>query len=172
MQHDTPTVKVKIKTFITVLLILFGLTGISQNYTPKDSIEIVKTMIRTKGSVESMTVGGHPKYSKQCIGFLFLIKRLNIDDLIALTYDSSVCLRIYAYASLLHKNYTKVKGLKLRLEKDTSQIFFIENCVGGTTKIKYILKSVKRWETKKLINAWFNYYTESESVWINYLFQT
>ena len=162
----------KIRVVILFIFLLVAQNGHSQNKPTVDSIEVVKNLIRKTKSIESLYVGSTVQTSKQCLRFLFLLKRLNLEELITMSNDSSSCLRIYAYASLLYRKYKNAGEIRLSQEKDTTHLFYIRGCIGGTLKVPYILERVRLWNKKKEIAHWMKLYDEFESMWLKYLLTT
>jgi hypothetical protein len=160
---------VKFLALITYFFLFASFQGKCQSINSIDSIETVKKLLRKNASVESLYLGLHAKSSKQCLRFLFIVKRSSMNDIEALLNDSSACLRIYAYSYLRSLNYNSLRKVKLTLQKDSSRIYFISDCVGGNTEVRYVLKRIKQWETDGKFEMWMKDYTEHENYWINLL---
>lgn len=159
----------KLTAFITSFLLLVGLAGQCQRTRPVDSIETVKILLRQNGAVESFYLGLHGKPSKQCLRFLFLAKRLNVNEIEYLINDTSNCLRIYAYCYLRSMYNKRLKQIKLALQNDSSRINFMDGCAGGNIEVRYVLKWIKQWETKGRFNTWMKNYKDLETKWNNFL---
>ena len=126
-------------------------------------------MLRKKGRVESFYMGAQLNSSKQCVGFLFILKRSTDSEIEALLNDSSACLRLYTYSYLRSIEYPGLRKTKLALQKDSSRIFFISGCAGGNTQVRYVLKRLQSWETNGNFEWWMREYAEHEQYWINFL---
>jgi len=143
--------------------------GQCQSKLQTDSIETVKKLLRKNGRVESFYLGASANPSKQCLRFLFILKRAGIDEIEALMNDSSTCLRVYAYSYLRSIDYNGLRKVKLALQKDSSRIYFISDCVGGNTEVRYVLKRIKQWEINGKFEKWVTAFAEHENYWINLL---
>lgn len=154
--------------FISFLLIA-GFDGLCQGLSQTDSVATVKKMLRKKGSVESFYLGASLKPSTQCIGFLFILKRSDNSDIEAMLKDTAACLRLYAYSYLRSINYPGLHKTKLAFQKDSSRIFFMNDCVGGNMEVRYVLARLRLWETHSKFESWMKDYTEHEAYWISFL---
>lgn len=114
-------------------------------------------------------MGGHSRPSKQCLRFLFIVKRSGVDDIAALLNDSSACIRVYAYSYLRSLDYKNLKKVKLMFQKDSSEVFFMSDCGGGKAQVRSVVKSIKHWETEGRFEKWFKDYSEHESYWRGFL---
>ena len=115
----------------------------------RDSIELVKKTLREHGEVQSAAVGFHGKASMQYHGFLYLLERLSHEELYRLTFDSSACIRVYAYAALLYCRSSKAKEAKARLGKDTAGLKSFVGCgYGNTTVAKSVINISRVYQRK------------------------
>ncbi len=134
-----------------------------------DSIEVVKMLLRKDKAVESFYLGLFAKPSKQCLRFLFIVKRSTIEEIQSFLYDSSYCLRLYSYSYLRSVSNRRYKKIKAELRKDSSKIYFMSDCVGGNTEVRYVLKRIKQWEINGRFNTWMKDYDDLAFKWNSFL---
>ncbi len=156
-------------TILIILLLLSPFSGKCQSMNVADSIEVVKRLLKTNGAVESFYLGPYAKPSKQCLRFLFLAKRLTTEEIRSFLFDSSSCLKLYAYSYLRSTSNRSLKKVKKELQTDSSHIYFMSDCVGGNIEVRYSLKRIKRWEVTGQFNNWMKYYDDQSDKWDSFL---
>lgn len=119
--------------------------------------------MRKKGSVESLHVGAFGKLSYQCSRFLYIASRSTAAELEALLYDSSACIRLYAYAYIQSIFKKPLKPETKVFAKDSTALFFLDGCLGGNTEVRNLLKRIRQWEKDGRFLTWIKLFADYES---------
>ena len=145
--------------------------NISKN-SISDSIELVKALMRKSGSVNSYSIGYAGEVSQQFQRFVFLITYLNTDEFLELTKDTSICLRIYAYAGLTYNRYKKIATIKDQFQHDSTLVPYMAGCLGGNVKANRIVSNLKKWYRKKTVEYALKQHNDGKSFWYtNFVFR-
>lgn len=143
------------KVYILTLLILLVGPDIKGQYSNAvDSVEYIKNAMRGNGRIESYYIGLHADRSRQCERFLFIATRSGEAQMKELLNDSSACLRLYAFYYLRSMYQLPMRQEMQRMKKDTSAVYYMNNCMGGWTKIKYAYKEMMKWEDDQKFRYW------------------
>ncbi len=117
--------------------------------TRRDSVELVKALMRENGDLTSHLIGSSAYPSKQYYRFLFLLSTLTTPEILELSKDSSACIRAYAYAGLVHNRYRKIKEIESQLKNDSSRVKVHFGCNGGHVYLYAVPESLKQWYHRK-----------------------
>jgi len=136
-----------------------------QKPTLSDSIELVKSLMRKDGSVQSYAIyhGGH--ISNQFQRFIYLTNYLSVNEFLQLTTDTSACLRVYGYAGLIYKRYKKISSIKVQLEKDSTLVNYTVGCRSGDIKVCVVVAELHRWCRKSIIKYALKQQNENKLAW-------
>ena len=162
--------------FIIFLLSIFfsalkAQTGNSQK-TISDSIDLVKTLMRKDGSVTSYATGIGGTQSKQFQRFVYLVNHLNADEFLKLVNDTSTCLKIYAYAGLIHNRYKKITSIKTQFLNDSTLVPYMAGCLGGNVRVSSIISNLKQWYSNKTLKYALNQQADGKTFWYtNFVFR-
>jgi hypothetical protein len=146
-----------------ILLLFFCGCLSAQETTLADSVNLAKNLMRKKGSVESMHVGAYGRLSYQCSRFLFIASKSTAAELEELLYDSSACIRLYAYAYIQSIFNKPLKSETKVFAKDSTGLFFLDGCLGGNTEVRHLLKRLRQWEKDGRFFSWIKLFAEYES---------
>jgi hypothetical protein len=137
-----------------------------------DSIEIVKTLMRMDGSVTSYSTGIDGRQSKQFQRFVYLVNYLTSDEFLQLTKDSSICLRIYAYAGLTYNRYKKIASVKNQFQNDSTLVIYMAGCLSGNVTANAIVSNLKQWYSSKAVTYALKEQADGKTFWYtNFVFR-
>ena len=166
-----------LKEILTILILTIAIHDLkAQDKTSlksiSDSIEVVKTLMRKNGSVESYSIGNSGRQSNQFQRFVYLVNHLTTNEFIALSKDTSTCLRIYSYAGLKYKGYKYSSQIKSEKKNDSTLIPYMRGCGTGNVQTNVIVAELKKWCEKKTVMYALKQQNESSSFWYtNFVFR-
>ena len=133
--------------------LLAGLLTLSMNVSAQgkkyhshaDSVNALKNIIGTSNTVTSSAVGFAGSPSNTWYAFAYLTGIATEKELLEMTKDKNPVLKLYAYTTLMHKNYKHIDRVKRQLMKDDTEVKTLSGCIMGNTTVAKAAEDPGHW---------------------------
>jgi hypothetical protein len=110
-----------------------------------DSVNALMNIIGNSNTITSSAVGFAGSPSNTWYAFAYLTSIATEKELLEMTKDKNPVLKLYAYTSLLHKNYKHIDKVKKQLSTDTTSVKTLSGCIMGNTTVAKAVEDPGTW---------------------------